>query len=160
MGHAGISRKAEHPLTIETMKKCCKHVDITNRNLIASAVRECLNGKMGRRDTLQMFRDYSGLTYSFLKDIAKSHQYWMFDGIIQTIIDGMQAEIRGEHFVWRPIWYTWRRENDKLRHIGIQNIKQQLYDYVAVMGLEEVLSKKNRLLPMRCLGRQRTTGRR
>ncbi|MDO4275868.1 MAG: reverse transcriptase domain-containing protein [Eubacteriales bacterium] len=97
---------------------------------------------MGRRDTLQIFRDYSGLPYQFLKDIAKSHQCWMFNGIIETIIDGMQEEIRNERFVWKSIWYTWRRENDKLRRIGIQNIKQQLYDYVAVIGLEELLRKK------------------
>lgn len=124
------------------MKKCCKDIDITDRKLISQAVYQCLDGKMGRRDTLQMFRDYSGLPFDFLKGIAKTHQYWMFHGIIETIIDGMQAEIIEERFVWKSIWYTWRRENDKFRRIGIQNIKQQLYDYVAVIGLDELLSKK------------------
>lgn len=124
------------------MKKYCKNVDITERDLITKAVRQCLDGEMCRRDTLQMFRDYSGLPYGFLKGIAVSHQYKLFDGIIRTIVDGIQVEIKEERFVWKPIWYTWRRENDKLRHIGIQNVKQQLYDYVAVIGLDEVLRKK------------------
>lgn len=89
-----------------------------------------------------MFQEYSGLPISFLRKIVKDHQYRMLNGIIETIVDGIRQEIIDERFCWKPIWYTQRRENGKLRRIGIQDIKQQLYDYIAVEGLKEVLRKK------------------
>ena len=89
-----------------------------------------------------MFHEYSGVPMELLKKIAKDHQYQMFEGIIDTIVDGIRQELLNEEFVWKPIWYTHRWENGKLRRIGIQDIKQQLYDYIAVEGLAEVLRKK------------------
>lgn len=145
---AGVSRKPNTPQKTETMKKYCKYIDITDRDLISRAVRACLIGskngknKLSRRDTLQMFCEYSGAPISLLTKIAKDHKYYMFDGIIETIIDGIQQELINGKYIWKPIWYTQRRENGKLRRIGIQDIKQQLYDYIAVEGLAEVLRKK------------------
>ena len=130
------------------MKRYCKDVDITNRDFISRAVRKCLCGgkngksKLGRNDTLRMFREYSGLPISFLKKIAKDHEYRMFDGIIDTVVDGIRQEILNGKYAWKPIWYTQRCENGKIRRIGIQDIKQQLYDYIAVEGLAEVFQKK------------------
>lgn len=130
------------------MKKYCKHIDITDRALISRAARACLTGgkngrsKLSRMDTLRMFHEYSGAPISLLKKIAKDRQYHMFDGIIETVIDGIHQEILDGKFSWKPIWYTQKRENGKLRRIGIQDIKQQLYDYIAVEGLAEALRKK------------------
>lgn len=130
------------------MKKYCKNIDITNREFIRQAVYKCLYGgkngksKLSRRDTLRMFQEYSGVPVSLLKKIAKDHEYRMFDGIIETVVDGIHQEIINGNFVWKPIWYTRRRENGKLRRIGIQDIKQQLYDYIAVEGLTELFQKK------------------
>ena len=124
------------------MKKCCKHVDITDRALISRAVRGCLKDKMGRPDTLRMFHEYTGVPLNVLRQIAEDKQYQLFNGIIETVIDGIREEIIQERYRWKPIWYTWRKENNKLRRIGIQDIKQQLYDYIAVEGLAEVLQKK------------------
>lgn len=129
------------------MKKCCKSVDITDRNFIKMCVLKCLKGgrngksKLNRPDTLRMFQEYSGVPMSLLKKIAKDHTYYMFDRIIDTVVDGIRQEILNGKFVWKPIWYTTRRDNGKLRRIGIQDIKQQLYDYIAVEGLAEVLRK-------------------
>lgn len=129
------------------MKRYCKNVDITNRDFIKSAILDCLNGgrnkrsKLSRRDTLKMFEEYSGVPFEMLKKIAKDKQYHMFDGIIETIVDGIQQEIINQKYSWKPIWYTWRKENEKLRRIGIQDIKQQLYDYIAVKGLQELFEK-------------------
>lgn len=109
---------------------------------------QCLSGgtngkaKYGRRDVIKMFHNYSGLPESFLFRIAKDKEYRLFNGIIETIVDGMQAEIIDREYRWRPIWKTHRRENNKVREIGVQDIKQQLYDYIAVNGLMELFHKK------------------
>lgn len=130
------------------MKRYCKDIDITDRNYIRSCIYECLSGgknkksKMSRRDTLMMFSDYSHLPYDFLKGIADTGQYKLFDGIIDTITEGIRHEIINKEYVWKPIWHSYRRENNKTRKLGIQDIKQQLYDYIAVNGLKELLDKK------------------
>lgn len=89
-----------------------------------------------------MFQDYSGLPFHFLKGIATQKQYWMFDGIIDTITDSIQNEIKDQSYKWKPIWYSEKLEGNKIRKIGIQDIKQQLYDYIAVNGLMELFKKK------------------
>ena len=42
-----------------------------------------------------------------------------------------------------PIWYKDKIDSSsgKKRHIGIQNIKQQIYDYIAVEGLKPLLKR-------------------
>ena len=129
------------------MKRYCKNVDITDRTFIKSAINDCLHGSKGknkfsRNDVLKMFQDYSGMPFQFLKGIATQKQYWMFDGIIDTITDSIQNEIKDQSYKWKPIWYSEKLEGNKIRKIGIQDIKQQLYDYIAVNGLMELFKKK------------------
>ena len=95
-----------------------------------------------------MFSEYTSLPYGFLKEIASQKQYWMFDGIINTITEGIRQEIITEKYQWKEIWYKHKLEGNKIRKIGIQDIKQQLYDYIAVNGLMELFNKKDWLLPM------------
>lgn len=130
------------------MKRYCKDIDITNRKFIKEAILTCLSGgengkaKYSRTDTLKMFHEYSHLSMEFLKGIAKTGDYYLFDGIINTIAEGIRSEIINREYTWKPIWHKYHRENEKVRKIGIQDIKQQLYDYIAVNGLKEVLVKK------------------
>lgn len=139
---SGLVEKTENPSKKETMKRCCKRVDISNRDLISKAVYDCLEGKQDRNDTLRMFKNYSGVPFDLLKQIARDEQYELFNGIVETVIDGVRQEIIFQNYQFKPIWYTWKREGQKLRRIGIQDIKQQLYDYIAVYALDELLSAK------------------
>lgn len=134
------------------MKRYCKKVDLTDRNFIYRAVADCLYGGMGkhkkpkfsRRDTLKLFAEYSDMSMESLRAIAKSKQYYKFDWIIDKIVDGIVEEIKTKKYVVKPIWYTEKVDkcSGKIRCVGIQDIKQQLYDYIAVYALEEVLRKK------------------
>lgn len=91
---------------------------------------------------MRLYHEYTGAPYSLLKKIAKDKMYDFFNGAIETIIDGIRSEIIDGEFTWKPIWYTWKFDSGKMRRIGIQDIKQQLYDYIAVEGLAELLIKK------------------
>lgn len=125
------------------MKRCCKNIDITNRELISEAVWTCLNDKMTRSDTIKMFSEYSRLPFEFLYDIAKNHR-GMLDGITETTVDGIRQEIIEQKYIVKPIRYKVKKDTctGKLRDIGIQDIKQQIYDYIAVYGLRELFNKK------------------
>lgn len=125
------------------MKRCCKNVDVTNRELISEAVWTCLQDKMTRSDTIGMFSEYTGLPFKFLYDIAKNHK-GMLDGIIESVIDGIRQEIIDQRYVVKPIRYKVKKDGctGKLRNIGIQDVKQQIYDYIAVYGLRELFERK------------------
>lgn len=126
------------------MKRYCKNIDLTDRKFISAAVRDCLKDKMGRRDVLELFQEYSAVPYTMIRFLAKHKEYQMLDGIIETIIDGIIEEIRNKHYIIKPIRYTYKIDgcSGKKRRIGIQNIKQQLYDYIAVYALKELFQKK------------------
>lgn len=89
-----------------------------------------------------MFSQYSGVSYGLIYKIAKEKQFYMFEGMINTVVDGIREEILTEKYSWKKSWYTYKRECNKVRKIGIQDVKQQLYDYIAVEGLSELFSKR------------------
>lgn len=125
------------------MKRCCKNVDITNRELIARATKDCLFGKITRSDTIRMLREYSGLSYDLLLDVAENHGYAL-NGLVETVVDGIRKEVIEKKYIVKPIRYVIKKDscNGKIRKIGIQDIKQQIYDYIAVYALEELFRKK------------------
>ena len=102
------------------MKRLCKHVDITDISFIKESIRECLKNKNKRR-----------------KDIKKLlNKYQTIDDLAYTI----QKELKERKLVYPPIWTKEIVDcsSNKIRTIGIQNIKQQIYDYIAVRGLDEL----------------------
>lgn len=105
------------------MKKKCKNIDISDLNFIENAVNKCLVNKSKKR-----------------KDIVKILEQY---GDTHNIALQLQKEIVERKLVLPPIQY--RRKYDeasqKWRNIGLQNIKQQMYDYIAVAGLEELLRR-------------------
>ena len=56
----------------------------------------------------------------------------MMNGLINTVIDGIQQEIINKKYIVKPIRYRKQTDkcNGKIRNIGIQDIKQQIYDYI------------------------------
>ena len=61
----------------------------------------------------------------------------------EIAISEIQAEIIGGNVSFPQIWYREKIDGSsgKVRRIGIQNIKQQLYDYIAVEALEPLLKQ-------------------
>lgn len=99
------------------MKRKCKNVDISDLGHIATAINDCLRNKSKtRKDIIRFERDYPA---------------------ISTMTFEMQEEIRNHNLNLKPIWYKdkFDQASGKTRHIGIQDIKQQFYDYVVVNAL-------------------------
>ena len=99
------------------MKRKCKNVDITDLGFICTAIDDCLrNKRKTRNDIIRFERDYPSTTAMALE---------------------MQEEIKNRELNLKPIWYKdkFDQASGKTRHIGIQDIKQQFYDYVVVNAL-------------------------
>lgn len=127
------------------MKTYCKNVNIEDRNFISKAVYTCAyaNNRWHRGDFIIMLSRYVPESASKLrKKIAR-------DGIIaaepgiELIIDEMQQEIHNEKLNLKPIWYKQRYDGSsgKIRQIGVEDMKQQLYDYVAVGALQDIFRR-------------------
>ena len=125
------------------MKRLCKDVDITDRGLISKAVYACLDKKYKRNDVTRYMSQVSGLKENQIRCIhyryGKRALYW----ITEAIIDILRKEIMTGSISFPSIWYRDKVDGSsgKIRRIGIQNIKQQLYDYIAVEGLKPVLKR-------------------
>lgn len=125
------------------MKRLCKDVDITDRGLISRAVYACLDKKYKRNDAIRYFSQVSGLTENQIKYIYFRYGKKALYPITEIIISELQEEIIKKSISFPEIWYRDKVDGSsgKIRRIGIQNIKQQLYDYIAVEGLKPLLKR-------------------
>lgn len=123
------------------MKRLCKDVDITDRGLISRAVYKCLNKKYKRNDVIKYLSGASGLEEKYVRCIYFRYGKLALRPTVETVITNIQNEIRNGTISFPPIWYRNKIDGSsgKTRRIGIQNIKQQLYDYIAVEGLKPII---------------------
>lgn len=74
---------------------------------------------------------------------------WRFSGksalrfLVEELIDVIQTNILFDEVEFKPIEYCDRIDssNGKLRRIGIQDVYQQIFDYIAVYGLEDIFRR-------------------
>lgn len=125
------------------IKRYCKHVDITDRELISTATYKCLKGKYRRRDTLDMLSNISGLSANQLYYIQKKFSVKCLYRFVELLIDEIRIELFDKKLKFEKIWYREKEDKSsgKIRRIGIQNIKQQIYDYIAVEGLKDMFKR-------------------
>lgn len=104
------------------MKRKCKNIDITNIEFIEKAIIDCLSGKKKTRQDIA--------------SIMNKHN----DNVHEIALE-MQSELVNRKLNLKPIWYK-RKYDDasrKWRTIGIQDIKQQMYDYIAVNAMADLI---------------------
>ena len=125
------------------MKRYCKNVDITDRKLIQKAVYKCLRNKYKRNDVLEMLSEYSGLSKDFIKRAFEEFGIKALRPFAETAVDGIREELIQNKIKFKPIWYKEKIDasSQKVRRIGIQNIKQQIYDYIAVEAMKDFLKR-------------------
>lgn len=125
------------------MKRYCKNVDITDRKLIQKAVYKCLKKKYKRKDVHRMFSEYTGLPADTIKGMFNEFGLNGMKPMVETLVDGVREEIIQGNIHFEPIWYREKIDtsSQKVRRIGIQNIKQQIYDYIAVEAMKDFLRR-------------------
>lgn len=127
------------------MKTYCKNIDITDRDLIKRATYSCLQDKYTRKDTLKLLSLYSKeniSTKQMYKMIKESGKASVFP-YVENVIDGLRNELINRNIILKPIFYKEKLDGscNKIRRIGIQDVKQQIYDYIAVEGLKPIFKR-------------------
>lgn len=93
-------------------------MDIEDRELIETAILKCFkNKKKSRPDIVRFCEKYPTL---------------------ESQVDLIQSEIKSRNLILKPIRYTTRTDpsSHKVREIGIQDIKQQIFDYVVIEAFD------------------------
>ena len=118
-------------------------MDITDIGLISRAVYKCLEHKYKRNDTIKYFSQVSGVSEDALRNILEDYGKEALYPVIDKICDILREEIISGDISFPPIWYREKIDGSsgKVRRIGIQNVKQQLYDYIAVEGIQPLLKR-------------------
>ena len=139
----GLVAKTENHLIYNRMKRLCKDIDITDRGLISRAVYACLNKKYKRNDVTKYLSQVSGLDRKYIRCIYYRYGKSAMYPFTELVIAEIQQEITHNTISFPAIWYREKVDGSsgKVRCIGIQNIKQQLYDYIAVEGLQPVIRR-------------------
>lgn len=109
------------------MKRRCKNTNIKDKEFIKTAVKQCIT-KKGRK--------------AFYRKDVQELMNWC-DSDIDRLADMLQNEIANRSVTLPPVRYAERydRSNGKKRHITIEHIKQQIYDYIASNGLEDIAGR-------------------
>lgn len=122
------------------MKRYCKNIDITDFEFLEFCATECLRQKWHRRDVLDFFckttkRPKYEIKYAIRNDEKQA--------LVIVAAHYMQKQLKEKKLDFVPIWYKEKIDssNCKLRRIGIQNITQQLFDYVAVYAMKDFLGR-------------------
>lgn len=125
------------------MKRYCKAIDITDRGLISTAVYKCLKKKYKRNDVLRLLSTYTTLDVNQIYCIFRRNGKNAIRFLVEAVIDDIQNEIINWDIKFPPVWYREKVDpsSGKIRRIGIQNIKHQLYDYIAVIALQPILKR-------------------
>lgn len=123
----------------QSMKRYCKRVNIQDYDFLKKCAKECLKKKWNRRDVTSLFQNLTGKTKEEIKGLIKDDK----DSLIDIAAQYMQSSLINHELNFIPIWYKEKIDasNGKLRRIGIQHVSQQLFDYVAVNGMQDMLKR-------------------
>lgn len=107
---------------VDNIKSYCKGL-VLDEPLIHEAYQNWLSGSSGHKNAKRVPEEY---------------------GSAENLIAEIEREIRDRALSFRPIRRYQHREptNGKLRLIGIESVKQQVCDYVAVLAMKELIDAK------------------
>lgn len=142
-----VSRKTENHLIKKRgsqLKKYCKNIKL-DAEWIKAFMRECLSDKWSRLDVADFLTEY------YPGDVTARQMEHMFqqnaslaDSLMDKAAERMEWEIKNRKITFPEICYSVRYDGNsgKLREIGVESTKQQIYDYVAVNALMELFERK------------------
>lgn len=126
------------------IKRYCKDVDITNIDFILECCLEYLEDKWKRRDVQRTLSQFSHLPESKIKEIIDSDNKHELYDVVKYIAAYIRLGIANRNLDLQPIRYRERIDgmSKKKRIIGVQEPLHQMFDYVAVRGMEPMLKAK------------------
>ncbi len=124
------------------MKRYCKNIKM-DAKWMRAAMAECLSDKYERFETAEFLATFSDSTARQLHRNIK-HDKRCAEPLMDIASEAMALEIMERKIDFPEIKYSKRLDGNsgKIREIGVECIKQQIYDYAAVNALMELFERK------------------
>lgn len=128
------------------MKRYCKNIEL-DAAWIKTSMEECLTDKWDRLEVAGFLAEYQDrkelLSKRAVHKIIQADKTWA-EPLIEKAAEKMAQEIKNKNVSFPAIHYSARYDGNsgKIREIGVESIKQQIYDYVAVNALKELFKRK------------------
>ena len=125
------------------MQTYCKDIDITDYDLVRIAVVDCLRNKHRRKDVIEMLARVTGRPPVVMERDMIEKGLGNMPEVVDAVVSDCIRQINVRKLDIKEIWYTHKRDSSshKMREIGIQDVTQQIFDYIAVYGLLPVLRR-------------------
>lgn len=125
------------------MKRYCKNIRL-DKDWIMDCMLECFSDKWKRRDVAGFLAEYQTdperLSTRAVSRLIQEDRSKV-DPLLERAAEDLAREIKERDVRFPEIHYSLRYDG-KLREIGVESIKQQIYNYVAVNALKELFDRK------------------
>ena len=142
-----MSRKPETPVSRNEdsqLKRYCKNIQL-DKDWIMACMLECFSDKWKRRDVEGFLAGYQTGQPLSVRAVSRLIQENRsnVDPLLERAAEDLAREIKERDVHFPEIHYSMRYDGNsgKLREIGVESIKQQIYNYVAVNALKELLKE-------------------
>lgn len=127
------------------MKRYCKNIRL-DKDWIMACMLECFSDKWKRRDVAGFLAGYQTGQPLPVRAVSRLIQEKRnnVDPLLERVAEDLAREIKERDVHFPEIHYSMRYDGNsgKLREIGVESIKQQIYNYVAVNALKELFERK------------------
>lgn len=127
------------------MKRYCKNIRL-DKDWIMACMLECFSDKWKRRDVAGFLAGYQTGQPLSVRAVSRLIQEKRsnVDPLLERAAEDLAREIKERDVHFPEIHYSMRYDGNsgKLREIGVESIKQQIYNYVAVNALKELFERK------------------
>lgn len=126
------------------IKRYCKEVDITDVGFIEYCIYDYLDEKWSRNDVVGLFVRFSNYSFKEIKSMVSETDKSGLFPIVTKIAKYVSKCIKNREINLKPIQYHIRIDgmSKKERVIGVQEPLHQIFDYVAVEGMRDLLDAK------------------
>ena len=120
------------------MRRYCKGINLLDEELIRKAVLVCLEKKYTRPDVIRFFMNLSGKRYDEVRSDLRERNLVPY---LDKTVALLKSELEQRQLNLKPIKYTEKIDGSsgKRRRIGIEDIKQQMFEDIALIGLSPFL---------------------
>lgn len=128
------------------MKRYCKKIRL-DKDWIMACMLECFSDKWKRRDVAGFLTEYqtepNRLSTRAVSRLIQENRNKVMP-LLGKAAEELEREIKDREVHFPEIRYSMRYDGNsgKLREIGVESIKQQIYNYVAVNALKELFDRK------------------
>lgn len=126
------------------MKTYCKNVDIEDISIVELAIHNCFKGKWKRKDIRVLLSLYCDYTPGKILKLLKTGKKHMLNNAVHNLALELLERLKHRKLDLKPTTTKIIVEGarQKERNLEIESYEHQIFDHIAIIGLDELFKKK------------------